>query len=175
MDRLLGNRLDLVLLALPCDCAGSETLPVARDEFIVALPPGSPLAETDPVALTRLASENMLLLEEGNCLRDQALALCPPQRPDSVDGYAATSLHTLVQMVAGGLGVTLLPRIAVQAGVTAGAAVSLRKLGGRGAWRTIGLAWRPGAPREGDYRALGKKLADVMEVGPGALPPDPVV
>ena len=173
MDRLLGNRLDLVLLALPCDCAGSDTLAVARDEFVVALPPGSPLAGSAQVAMPRLASETMLLLEEGNCLRDQALALCPPSRPDNTDGYAATSLHTLVQMVAGGLGVTLLPRIEVDSGVTQGAAVLLRPLAGRGAWRTIGLAWRPGSPREGDYRSLGKKLADVMEVRPGALPLDP--
>jgi len=162
MDRLLGNRLDLVLLALPCECAGAETLPVARDEFMVALPPGSPLAQAVSVTLPRLATATMLLLEEGNCLRDQALALCPSARPDGRDGYAATSLHTLVQMVAGGLGVTLLPRIAVESGVTTGAAVALRPLAGKGAWRTIGLAWRPGSPREAEYRALGKKLADVM-------------
>jgi LysR family hydrogen peroxide-inducible transcriptional activator len=166
MDRLLGNRLDLVLLALPCDCGAAETLPVVRDEFIVALPPGSPLAQAASVTLPRLAAETMLLLEEGNCLRDQALALCPNTRPESGDSYAATSLHTLVQMVAGGLGVTLLPRIAVDAGITNGAAVALRPLAGKGAWRTIGLAWRPGSPRQAEYRALGKQLADVMSAPP---------
>ena len=162
MDRLLGNRLDLVLLALPCDCAGAETLAVARDEFVVALPPGSPLAGASQVAPARLWAETMLLLEEGNCLRDQTLALCPLARPETADSYAATSLHTLVQMVAGGLGVTLLPRIAIEAGVTAGTEVVLRPLAGKGAWRTVGLAWRPGTPREADYRALGRKLGDVM-------------
>jgi LysR family hydrogen peroxide-inducible transcriptional activator len=163
LDRLRANRLDLVILALPCDCAGSNTLAIARDEFVVALPPNSPLATTPQIALPRLANETMLLLEEGNCLRDQTLALCPANRPDAPDSYAATSLHTLVQMVAGGLGVTLLPRIAIEAGVTTGTDIALRPLAGKGAWRTIGLAWRPGSPREAEYKALGRKLGEVME------------
>ena len=75
------------------------------------------------------------------------------------DGFAATSLYTLVQMVAGGLGVTLLPRIAVEAGVTNGTDVVLRPLAGAGAWRTLGLAWRPNSPRASDWRALGPVLA----------------
>lgn len=146
MQRLLANRLDLVLLALPCDCAGVETLPLKRDEFLVAL----------------LAAETMLLLEEGNCLRDQALAVCPPSRAAASDSYVATTLHTLVQMVAGGLGATLLPGIAVEGGVTAGADIALRPLAGKGAWRTLSLAWRPDAPREAEYRALGRALAEVL-------------
>jgi LysR family hydrogen peroxide-inducible transcriptional activator len=161
LERLAGNRLDLVLLALPCDCGAAVTLKVARDEFVAALPPGSPLAVHDRVTPRQLAQERMLLLEDGHCLRDQALAICPPARADAPDGYAATSLHTLVQMVASGLGTTLLPRIAVEAGVTAGADVTLRPLAGRGAWRTLGLAWRPDSPREQDYRALGRALGEV--------------
>jgi LysR family hydrogen peroxide-inducible transcriptional activator len=70
-------------------------------------------------------------------------------------------------MVAGGMGATLLPRIAVEGGVTAGAEVALRPLAGRGAFRTLGLAWRPGTPREGDYRALGHALSEVMGAGAG--------
>jgi LysR family hydrogen peroxide-inducible transcriptional activator len=161
LDRLTANRLDLVLLALPCDCGAAVTLKVARDEFIAALPPGSPLASLERITPRHLAQERMLLLEEGHCLRDQALAVCPPNRVDAPDGYAATSLHTLVQMVANGLGTTLLPRIAVEAGVTTGAEVTLRPLAGRGAWRTLGLAWRPDSPREQDYRALGRALGEV--------------
>lgn len=161
LDRLAANRLDLVLLALPCDCAGAVTLKVARDEFIAALPPGSALAALDRVSPRQLSQERMLLLEDGHCLRDQTLAVCPPARADAADAYAATSLHTLVQMVASGLGAALLPRIAVEAGVTTGADVVLRPLAGRGAWRTLGLAWRPESPREQDYRALGKALGAV--------------
>ncbi len=75
------------------------------------------------------------------------------------EGFAATSLHTLVQMVAGGLGVTLLPRMAVDAGVAQGADVELRPLAGSSAWRTIGLAWRPGSPRAEEVRALAPPIA----------------
>jgi len=158
VERLAANRLDALLVALPCDCGGGETVPLARDEFLLALPPGHPLAARDRVPVAALAAERLLLLEEGHCLREQALAVCGrlAGRPDE---FAATSLHTLVQMVAGGLGVTLLPASAVAGGVTAGAALELRRLDGAGAWRTLGLVWRDGAPRAGAYRALVPVLA----------------
>lgn len=161
LERLAANRLDIVLLALPCDCIGTDTLPVGRDEFLVALPRGAALAAQDRITPRQLTQERVLLLEDGHCLRDQALSVCPPMQPDA-DSYAATSLHTLVQMVASGLGVTLLPRMAVEAGITAGTDVVTRPIVARGAWRTIGLAWRPGAPRAADFRALGPVLADVL-------------
>jgi LysR family hydrogen peroxide-inducible transcriptional activator len=104
------------------------------------------------------------LLEEGHCLREQALAVCgllAGERGETPDNFAATSLHTLVQMVASGLGVTLLPRLATNAGLLAGTELLLRPVAGGGAWRTLGLAWRPNAPRAEDYRAVGAKLAQV--------------
>ena len=156
LDRLMGNRLDVVLLALPCLCEGAETLAVVQDEFYVALPPGSALAGVESVSAAQLAHERLLFLEDGHCLRDQALAACG--KIGVGDGFAATSLHTLVQMVAGGLGATLLPRIAIEAGVTDGAGVVLKRLQGKGAWRTLGLAWRPHAPREAEFRALAPLL-----------------
>jgi LysR family hydrogen peroxide-inducible transcriptional activator len=160
LDRLAAGRLDVLLLALPCDCGPAETLDAARDEFLVALPPGHPLAARERVPVDLLSAERMLLLEEGHCLRDQALAACGQLGGrDAPDGFAATSLHTLVQMVAGGLGVTLLPRLAVAGGVTLGTDLVLRPLSGRGAWRTLGLAWRPGAPRAADYRTLTQVVA----------------
>lgn len=163
LARLADGRLDVVLLALPCDCAGAETLPVARDPFLAALPAGHPLATREDVPVAALALEKLLLLEDGHCLREQALAACGIVRRDGPDAFAATSLHTLVQMVAGRLGVTLLPRIAVQGGVTTGAEVALRPLSGAGAWRTLGLAWRPNTPRAADYRALAPVLAAAVE------------
>ncbi|MDR3535848.1 MAG: hydrogen peroxide-inducible genes activator [Acetobacteraceae bacterium] len=167
--RLETNRLDLLLLALPCDCGGADALPVAQDEFLVALPPNHRLAGEAQVPLATLGNERLLLLEDGHCLRDQALAVCgllAGNREDQ-DGFAATSLHTLVQMVAGGLGVTLLPRLAVDAGITAGTALTLRPLAAAGAWRTLGLAWRPNAPRAADYRALGPHLAEACRPAGG--------
>jgi LysR family hydrogen peroxide-inducible transcriptional activator len=163
LERLLANRLDVVLLALPCDCGDAATLPVVQDEFFVALPPGSPLSGMDRVSVAQLAHARMMFLEDGHCLRDQALAACG--KMGAGDAFAATSLHTLVQMVAGGLGATLLPRIAVEAGVTEGASVLIKRLEGKGAWRTLGLAWRPNAPREAEFRALGPILEAASVAG----------
>lgn len=162
IDRLAANRLDLLLLALPCDCGTAETMSVARDGFLLALPPNHRLTGEEQVPASALATERLLLLEDGHCLRDQALAVCGLLAGDrgDQDGFAATSLHTLVQMVANGLGVTLLPKLAVAAGITDGTGLVLRPLAGQGAWRTIGLAWRPNAPRSADYRALGTHLVD---------------
>jgi len=163
VDRMETNRLDVLLLALPCDCGAAEAMPVARDEFLVAMPPGHPLAEQSQIQVSSLATERLLLLEDGHCLRDQALAVCgllAGEKSDSQDSFAATSLHTLVQMVAGGLGVTLLPRLAVAAGIVDGTGLALRPLAEAGAWRTLGLAWRPNAPRAADYRALAPHLAE---------------
>ena len=159
LDRLHGGQLDVALLALPCDCLGAESLPVVRDPFFAALPPGHPLAALAEVPATALATERLLLLEDGHCLRDQALAACGTMRRDDADGFAATSLHTLVQMVAGGLGVTLLPKIAVDAGVAEATEVQIRPLAGAGASRTLGFAWRPHTPRAADFRALAPVLA----------------
>ncbi|WP_198378637.1 hydrogen peroxide-inducible genes activator, partial [Neoroseomonas rubea] len=143
LEALAAGRLDLLLLALPCDGGGIETEAIAEDPFVVALPPGHPLtdaAEVAPAALDRAGS--MLLLEDGHCLRDHALSACGLAGPAPGGEFAATSLHTLVQMVGGGLGMTLLPRLAVAGGVAAGSAVELRPLAG-GFARRIALAWRP--------------------------------
>ena len=162
VERLEASRLDVLLLALPCDCGGADVLPVARDEFLVALPREHRLAAQERIPVAALAGERLLLLEDGHCLRDQALAVCGLLAGDreAQEGFAATSLHTLVQMVAGGLGVTLLPRLAIAAGVTAGTGIELRPVAGAGAWRTLGLAWRPNAPRASEYRALGPLLSE---------------
>jgi LysR family hydrogen peroxide-inducible transcriptional activator len=163
IERLSAGSLDAVVLALPCACAGAETMAVVRDAFLVALPPGHHLGSRDSVPVAALATERMLLLEEGHCLREHALQACGFARgeshADGLDGFAATSLHTLVQMVAGGMGLTLLPRVAVEASITAGTSIVLRPLTGLGAWRTIGLAWREGSARAADYRALAPVLA----------------
>ncbi len=162
VERLEANRLDVLLVALPCDCGAATASPVARDEFLVALPAGHSLAAQERVPVAALAGERLLLLEDGHCLRDQALAVCGLLAGDreGQDSFAATSLHTLVQMVAGGLGVTLLPRLAIAAGVTAGTGVELRPIAGAGAWRTLGLAWRLNTPRASEYRALLTLLSE---------------
>ncbi|NGM19205.1 hydrogen peroxide-inducible genes activator [Roseomonas stagni] len=164
---LEAGRLDLLLLALPAS-GGLETLPLGEDPFSVALPAGHRLAERDSVPVEALASERMLLLEDGHCLREHAQAACGLPRgimPAGEEGFAATSLHTLVQMVAGGLGVTLLPRLALDGGVLAGAPVEVRRLDGAAPGRVLALAWRPKSPRAAEFQGLGPAVAAAIAGG----------
>lgn len=161
IESLDAGRLDLLLLALPCDCGDVESAAVAEDPFHVALPPGHRLAaqaEIDPAAL---AGERLMLLEDGHCLRDHALSACGLPGASASEEFAATSLHTLVQMVAGGLGLTLLPSLAVAGGVTAGAEVTVRPLVGAFG-RRIALAWRARSPRAEEFRALLPTIAEAL-------------
>jgi LysR family hydrogen peroxide-inducible transcriptional activator len=171
LAQLGAGRLDLLLLALPCACGEAETLALAADPFLAALPTDHPLAARERVAATALAAERLLLLEDGHCLREHALAACGlPQAIAAAGGaedFAATSVHTLVQMVAGGLGVTLLPKIAIDGGVLAGAPVALRALepdgpGGAPPGRSLALAWRPRSPRAAEFRDLAPAIAAAL-------------
>ena len=153
-DGLETGRLDLLLVSLPCDCGDAETLEVAQDPLLFACPPGHALARDGALA----PGERLLLLDEGHCLRDQALAACGLPAAPLSEEFGATSLHTLAHMVAGGLGVTILPRLALAGGVAAGADLAVRPLAG-GVARRIGLAWRARSPRAGEYRALAPCIA----------------
>ncbi|HET9148582.1 MAG TPA: hydrogen peroxide-inducible genes activator [Acetobacteraceae bacterium] len=168
LDDLAVRRLDLLILAEPYPSGGVEMLPVARDEFMAALPEAHPLAAERAVPAAALARETMLVLEDGHCLRDQVLSACRAAMPER--GFAATSLHTLVQMVGCGLGVTLLPRLAALGGVAEGSGVVLRPLEGAGAWRTISLAFPPGDPRMAEYRSLGPAVAAALTGAGFTLP-----
>jgi LysR family hydrogen peroxide-inducible transcriptional activator len=164
--QLAAGRLDLLLLALPCACGDAETLPISADPFRAVLPLGHHLAERASVPVAALASERMLLLEDGHCLREHALDACglPRSLMTGGEGFAATSLHTLVQMVASGLGVTLLPQLALDGGVLSGAAVAVRPLepavpGDAAPGRTLALAWRARSPRAAEFRRLAPAIA----------------
>jgi len=169
--QLEAGRLDLLLLALPCACGEAETLPIVPDPFLAALPAGHHLTARDRVPVTSLAAEQVLLLEDGHCLREHALDACGlPRMVAAQDGFAATSLHTLVQMVAGGLGVTLLPKLAVDGGVLAGAGVEVRPLepatpSEPAPGRSLALAWRPKSPRAAEFRGLAPAIAAAVRGG----------
>lgn len=154
LDQLEGGQLDLLILAYPYACGEAETLNIARDDFMVALPPGHALAQREVISVVELAAEQFLLLEDGHCLRDQVLSVCGGVVGRERDQrFAATSLHTLIQMVAGGLGITLVPKLAVDAGLAKDTGVEVRRLEG-GGWRSLGLAWRKASPRASEYRSL---------------------
>lgn len=163
-EELEAGRLDLLLLALPSGLRGVETQVVAEDPFLVAMPESHRLAGLASLPMGSLATERLLLLEDGHCLREHALAACRLPAARAGEGFSATSLHTLVQMVAGDLGITLLPRLAVQGGVLAGASLALRPLE-EGASRTLGLAWRARSPRAAEFRGLVGAVRQAVETG----------
>ncbi|CAA7625097.1 hydrogen peroxide-inducible genes activator [Magnetospirillum sp. UT-4] len=157
LERLGTGDLDMALLALPYPMPGLETVEVGEDPFVFACPPGHPLAARDSISGADLADADLLLLEEGHCLREHALAACSLPGPSRGEGILATSLPTLVQMVANGLGVTLLPGMAVATNILAGTGVVTRTLADGGS-RTIGCAWRPSSPRKAEFRVLADFL-----------------
>ena len=152
------GRADCVLLALPYPIGDLEHATIMEDRLSIALPrddPRHPTAEIDPATIDE---GRLLLLEDGHCLRDHALAACSRPELRAAQTMIGTSLHTLVQMVAHGLGVTLLPQMAIDAGILEGTGVVARPLDPDHATREIALVWRKGSPREDDFRLLAGEL-----------------
>lgn len=156
---LAGGRLDAVLLALPVDLPDIETLPLFQDEFVFALPESRPVPEGALASPDMFLNERILLLEEGHCLRDQALSVCSLNRAGKLDTMGTTSLSTLVQMVACGFGVTLLPRMSLD--IEARSGVRLMRFAPPIPHRTIGLAWRTSSPKKTDFRELGRIVTEL--------------
>ena len=156
---LKAGALDAALIALPYDTAGLQTAPVGDDELLAATPFGHPITAGATVDPHALQGHDVILLEDGHCLREHALSACrvEPVRGSDSD-FAATSLHTLVQMVGSGLGVTLLPAMAVNAGLAAQASVTVRPFQADAPTRQIVVAWRAGSSREAEARLLAQTL-----------------
>jgi len=162
IEALRARTIDAALIALPYEAHGIATAAIAEDEFFFLCPDTHPLAKRNDLSPDQMRGEEMLLLEDGHCLREHALSACriAPGRRSSEVG--ATSLHTLVQMVAGGMGVTLLPKIAAEGGAVAGAHVAIRPFATPLIGRSIGVAWREGGPREEEARQLAVVLKELF-------------
>jgi LysR family hydrogen peroxide-inducible transcriptional activator len=158
LDRLRGGKLDALLLALPVRGEDVEVIGLFREAFVVALPVGHALAGKQQISEGELADQNVLLLEEGHCLRDQALAICGATSSEQREELKATSLETLRQMVAAGVGCTLFPALAAVPGVglVQHGMVHIRPLAPPVPTRTIGMVWRRGYPRETTLRKLAE-------------------
>ena len=155
--RVSAGELDAALLAREADLADLVTTGIADDPFVLAAPPGHPLARSAaPLRPAELRGHKVLLLDDGHCLRDQALEVCAKGRAEEL-GFRATSLPTLVQMVASGAGVTLLPRVAVE---TEGrrARLRLRPFTDPPPGRTLVLAWRRGSAVEPALQAVARAI-----------------
>ena len=161
---LKTGALDAALIALPYDTTGLETAPVIEDELLAAAPKGHPISRGDTVEREALEGEDVILLEDGHCLREHALAACKIENARGADSdFAATSLHTLVQMVGSGLGVTLLPAMAVRAGLASQAEGAVRPFCAKAPSREIVVAWRAGSSREAEARLLAETLRGASE------------
>jgi LysR family transcriptional regulator, hydrogen peroxide-inducible genes activator len=156
-QQLITGALDVGILALPVHDDRLHVESLFTEDFVLAVPSGHPLASRpDPVTPLTLAGENVLLLEEGHCLRDQALAVCSLAGVDERSGFRATSLETLRQMVAAGVGVTLLPRLAVQSPVPESPDVALLQFEAPAPHRQIAMFWRATS----GYRDLLPEIAE---------------
>lgn len=155
---LKAGTLDAAVIALPYDLAGLETATIGSDEILAAAPAGHRLAAEGALVPGALRADDLILLEDGHCLRDQALAAFDIEAPRGEDVFAATSLHTLVQMIGSGLGVSFLPEMAVKAGLADTPSVVVRRLEGAAPRREIVVAWRSGSSRAKEARMLAEAL-----------------
>ena len=162
IEELARGELDCVMLALPAEGADVETLKLFDDPFLLALPAGEALPARGRVSVDDVDQRRLILLEEGHCLRDQALAFCATPRRDAPAGLGATSLATVMQMVANGYGVTLVPEVAVGAEVRDDR-VKLMRFAAPEPMRAVGLAWRRTSPRRQDFAALGEVVRAMIK------------
>ena len=144
LDQLRTGRLDCALLAQPVHDESLHLEPLFVEDFVLAVPAGHPLSTDDaPLSPDVLDHEQLLLLTEGHCLRDQALDVCRLAGAAERSGFQATSLETLRYMVAGGVGMTLLPALAVEPPVPASPGIVLREFADPAPSRSVALVWRP--------------------------------
>jgi len=158
-DGLHNGRSDCVLLALPFACGDVASAPLFADRLFVAFPEHEYVPCPTSIAAADIDETRLLLLEDGHCLKDHALSACnrPELRAEAT--MLGTSLHTIVQMVDNGLGVTILPEMAIDAGILAHTRVAARPLDAGQPIRDIALIWRRASPRERDFHLLAEVLA----------------
>lgn len=165
-DALARGTADCVLLALPADCGEVETCEVAADRLVLAMPAAE--CPAGAVAIDAIDTDRLLLLEDGHCLRNHALAACNLAEPPPDAPLVASTLQTVVQLVDAGLGITFLPEMAVSAGILSGSRVASHPVDGPNAERRIALAWRRDHPRRVEFRLLAGLIRDAV-----TLPPAP--
>ena len=160
LAKLHAGELDAGILALPVELAGLESRELYREPFLVALPERHPLAAHEALRAADLKAERLLLLEEGHCLRDQALEVCSRAGVREAQDFRATSLETLRQMVATGAGVTLLPELAARGAYRSARGVVLRPFARPVPVRHIGAVWRKSTARGAAIDTLGKLISE---------------
>ncbi len=158
-ERLKNGELDVIMLALPWDMRGVEIDTLFRDRFCLAYRDGTDRVDPDNYQFSRLNADSILLLEDGHCLRDHALAACKIRNTQKVRPFAASSLLTLVEMVDADLGITFLPAMARGTALLRNTRVKLSDMSER-SFRTIGMAWRKGSNRGEEFKQLGEFFSE---------------
>jgi len=177
-EALHRGQLDCVLLALPFACGEVDSTPLFDDPLFIAYPHGeAPRASS--VTAAEIDENRLLLLEDGHCLKDHALSACNRPELRANAAMMGTSLHTLVQMVDNGLGLTFVPGMAIEAGILVGTDVDAKPLRSEHPYRRIALIWRRSSPREGEFQMLAETLrrivADLVPDLPAIEPTAPVL
>jgi LysR family transcriptional regulator, hydrogen peroxide-inducible genes activator len=158
VESLHHGRADCVLLALPFATGDVEKETICHDRLFVAFPKDDPRDPPAEVSAMMIDEARLLLLEDGHCLKEHALAACNRPEMRASATMIGTSLHTLVQMVDNGLGLTMLPEMAIDAGILHETQVVARPLKARNASREIALIWRTNSPRAEEFRLLAEEL-----------------
>ncbi len=161
-EGLHNGRTDCVLLALPYACGEIAHQTLFEDRLFVAFPTGEMPGALPAIAAADIDETRLLLLEDGHCLKDHALAACNRPEIRAEATMLGTSLHTIVQMVDNGLGITILPEMALKAGLLDNTSITARPLDEANAVRRIALVWRRASPREKDFQLLAKVLAEAQ-------------
>src|ERR1700690_3398777 len=162
LRRLKDGEFDLGILALPVEQEGLESRELYREAFTVALPNNHPLAQRSSIKTADLKGQTLLLLEDGHCLRDQALEVCSRVDVREPEDFRATSLETLRQMVMAGLGITLMPEFAVDPPFGSQRGLTVRPFGKPLPMRTVGAVWRKTSTRSAAIDAVCDVVHDVM-------------
>lgn len=161
-ERLMAGELDVLLLALPWPMQGVEHETLFRDDFCLAYRQGTDKVDPEHYRFNRLDSDSVLLLEDGHCLRDHALAACKIRNTQKIRRFGASSLLTLIEMVDADLGITFLPAMARGSALLRNTRVKLSELQDD-SYRNIGLAWRKGSRRAEEFRLLGKLICEYRQ------------
>jgi len=172
LDKLAAGELDILLVAIPYDLGDVEAMEIAEDPIVVAMPRNHPLGHHKAVSHDDLACEQLLLIEDEHCLRSHSLQACRIVDPIRNEVFQATSLRTLVQMVAAELGITLMPQIAVDSELASTRNVVVRPLSPDKPFRTLVLAWRSTSSRGAEFRMLGNLIRECLRGTNRAFAPD---
>jgi LysR family hydrogen peroxide-inducible transcriptional activator len=163
VSELLDGALDLLLLALPIQNPEIETIELFNDRFLLAMQKSRNIPGRLRATPDLLRRDRLLLLEEGHCLRDQALSFCSLRRVDNIDTFGVSNLSTIAQMVVNGLGVTLLPELSIKLECRHDD-ITLMRFTDPQPYRVVGLAWRRSSPRKRHFVEFGKLITSATSV-----------